>query len=563
MSSKEKEKQNLSRREFLKGSLVGAGGIAGASLLAVCNDNEKACSTSDASQRTTSPSPEAGQCPTSPASDASTQQTATQYSFEPPPASIPEANIKETVTTDVVIIGAGDSGLAATLAVVEAGSRAILLEKSSSFNSRGFGNGAINTKYHQSQGIAMDKQRIVNDLMQWSGNKADQKRIELWANHSAEVYDHLIDLATNAGLTITMFPAANDPASRYPEYPTCLIFGSKMSQADLLSVIEKETVSKGADIRYEMTAEQLERDTAGRVSSVVVRNKEGSYIRVTGTKGVILATGDYGNNPEMMDKWCAWAKNADQNVYVPAVNTGDGHKMGLWIGGAMQDGPHAPMVHANGGGPFSSNPLLRVNGLGERYENEDVPNTYICNSRMRQPGNAAWAIFDSQYAQYVPKTTPGFARAVEVSDATGAAIEAAIANGTVLKADTLEGLAAAMSVPVDTFVATVARYTELAKAGNDEDFSKPANMLAPIETAPFYASKVPVQLLVTLGGFKTNGNLQVLDKDSKVISGLYAVGNVSGGFFANDYPVLASGISHGRCITEGYLAGRHAATSGA
>ena len=539
MKQEEFDKKNLSRREFLKGAGVSVAALAGSSVLTGCKPKDV---------------PAEGEA-------ADTSMAGGKYSFETPPEPIADKDITETVTADVVVVGAGDAGLAATLAAAEAGANVILLEKSASFNSRGFGNGALDTKYHKEQGIELDKGAIVNDLVEFAGAKVDQAKIELWADHSGEVYDHLIDLATEAELPIMLFPAGQDPEARYFEYPTCLVFGSTMQQADLLSVIEAEAINQGADIRYEMTAQQLVQEDDGTVSGVIVTNAAGEYVKFMGEKGVILATGDYGHNEEMMDKWCAWAKNVDMNVYVPAVNTGDGHKMGLWAGGQMELGPHAPMIHTLGGGTFSMNPVLRVNGKGLRYENEDIPNPYICNSRLRQPGNVAYAIFDSNYAEYIPNTIPGFARTTAVSEMTAETLASEVEDGTVLKADTLEDLAEQMGVPADNFVATVERYTELALAGEDEDFHKNPRMMGPIQQAPFYASMVFAVLLVTLGGFRTNTDLQVLDDNFDVIPGLYAVGNVSGGFYANDYPVLAAGLSHGRCITEGYLAGKHAANA--
>ncbi len=539
MKQEEFDKKNLSRREFLKGAGVSVAALAGSSVLTGCKPKA---------------APAEGEATDTPAAGGT-------YSFETPPEPIADKDITETVTADVVVVGAGDAGLAATLAAAEAGASVILLEKSASFNSRGFGNGALDTKYHKEQGIELDKGAIVNDLVEFAGAKVDQAKIELWADHSGEVYDHLIDLATEAELPIMLFPAGQDPEARYFEYPTCLVFGSTMQQADLLSVVEAEAIKQGADIRYEMTAQQLVQEDDGTVSGVIVTNAAGEYVKFVGEKGVILATGDYGHNEEMMDKWCSWAKNVDMNVYVPAVNTGDGHKMGLWAGGQMEIGPHAPMIHTLGGGTFSMNPVLRVNGKGLRYENEDIPNPYICNSRLRQPGNVAYAIFDSNYAEYIPNTIPGFARTTAVSEMTAETLASEVESGAVLKADTLEDLAEQMGVPADNFVATVERYTELALAGEDEDFHKNPRMMAAINQAPFYASKVFAVLLVTLGGFRTNTDLQVLDDNFDVIPGLYAAGNVSGGFYANDYPVLAAGLSHGRCITEGYLAGKHAANA--
>ncbi len=525
------EPKGISRRDFLKGAAVGAVAVAGTGIMGAC------------APKVAAPTPEAS--------------TQAQASFEITPDPIPASEIKTTVDADVVIVGAGDSGLTAALAASEAGAKVVVIEKSETFNGRGFGNGAIGTKFHTQQGIQLDKKKIVNELMRWAGNKAEQPRIEMWANHSGEVYDHIIDLATAAGLAVTLFPAADDPALAYPEYPTCLVFGSKMDQLELLGVIEAEDKKNGVDFHYSMSAEQLVRDSSGRVTAVIASDSTGAYTQFNAKNGVILSTGDYGHNQEMLDKWCPWVKNVDAVIYTPAVNTGDGHKMGLWAGAALQDYPHAAMIHTLGGGPLSMNPGLRVNMLGERYENEDVPNPYICNSRMRQPGNVVWAVYDSQWADTVVKQDPGFGRTT-AADGVADSIDTAVKNGTVLKSDTVEGLATAMGVPADALKATLERYTELAKNQDDEDFGKRANNLGPIDTAPFYATKVAAVLLVTLGGLKVNTNLEVLDPDSKVIPGLYAAGNVAGGFYANDYPVLAAGLSHGRCITEGYLAGQSA-----
>ena len=94
-------------------------------------------------------------------------------------------------------------------------------------------------------------------------------------------------------------------------------------------------------------------------------------------------------------------------------------------------------------------------------------------------------------------------------------------------------------IACDTFKATVARYNELAKLGEDKDFGKRAACLTTIEKSPFYAAKLAVTLLVTLGGLKVNDKLQVLDTSDKVIPGLYAAGNTSGCFFSNDYPNIS------------------------
>jgi fumarate reductase flavoprotein subunit len=138
-------------------------------------------------------------------------------------------------------------------------------------------------------------------------------------------------------------------------------------------------------------------------------------------------------------------------------------------------------------------------------------------------------------------------------------VQGAINRGLILQANTLEELAQRMGVPSRAFLATVERYNELARMGKDLDFGKHPSRLTTIEKPPFYAAKTGAALLATLSGLKVNTRLQVLDTEGNVIPGLYAAGNASGGFFANDYPITMPGLSHGRALTFGRLAGLNAA----
>lgn len=132
-----------------------------------------------------------------------------------------------------------------------------------------------------------------------------------------------------------------------------------------------------------------------------------------------------------------------------------------------------------------------------------------------------------------------------------------IKKEVIKSANTVEELAQKMKVPVDTFKATVNRYNELARKGVDEDFHKRAVCLTTNEKPPLYAAHLATALLVTLGGLKVNEKLQVLDIDLNVIPGLYAAGNNSGSYYANDYCVTMPSNSHGRAYTQGYLAGKN------
>lgn len=544
MTATDDDDRKISRRGFLKGAGVGLAAASSASLLAGCGPQPGAVT----------PEGEAA----APVEEGAAEPAAVTASFETPPDPIPAEQITETVTTEIVIVGAGVSGLMAALAAREEGAETILIEKSATFNARGGHNAALGSKVQKAEGIDYDKGEVVRRLATWAGNKADQRQIMLWANNCNETIDYLIDLAEEQGLEVTTW--GNDVPDQYwAEYKTVHMFGG-MDEKNVAGMIEKAYLDLGGEIRYETPAAQLVRED-GRVTGVIA-GTEGSYVQLNASKAVILATGDYGNDPEMVRRYCPKAADITMNVYAPAVNTGDGHKMGLWIGAAMQEEePHTPMIHNLGGPPMSSHPFLRVNKFGERYENEDVPIPYLCNSIQLQPDNISWTIFDSTYAEDVPNLGVGFSRSNVVSESTTAGLEDAIEQGrSAFRADTLEELAEKIGVPADALKATVERYNELAELGEDLDFGKSPEMMTFIDTPPYYAVTNPVALLVVLGGLQVNTQLQVLDTNGEVIPGLYATGNTAGGFFANDYPVIVPGLSHSRALTFGRIAGKNAAS---
>lgn len=272
----------------------------------------------------------------------------------------------------------------------------------------------------------------------------------------------------------------------------------------------------------------------------------------------------------MLEYYSPMALRADAYVYTPVgVNTGDGHKMGMWIGAAMQqDYPHPAMIHTQAGA--WSYCFLHVNKHGYRYENEDKTAQAVCMSKMMQPDNIGWAVYDSKFLDLLPETIKigGGMFWDQVNrtwgkpfnkEAERAMLERHIKQGLVVTADTIEELAQKMKVPSENLKATVERYNQLAVMKDDVDFGKRSELLFPIDKPPFYAGLMKSALLVVVGGLCVNAKMQVLDKKGNVIPGLYAAGNNAGSFFAQDYPTIFPGHSHGRCITFGRLAGQYAA----
>lgn len=494
-------------------------------------------------------------------------ETPAKYSWENPPPPISPNDIKEAVQAEVVVVGAGASGVCAALSAQQAGAKTVMLQKGAGVMTHGVGIGVIGSRLQKNAGVEIDDNALLNEIMLWSGNKPNFSLLKLWAERSGETMDWILDITEATGIKALLLQTPSGPSMN--RAPCSIIIVGKgrpdMAMVGVAAAIVKNCVKAGVDIHYDTPAVQLIRERKGRVTGVIGRTKEGEYKRFNATKGVVLCTGDYSNDTEMVAKYASWAVGV-ANGYKPRSNTGDGHKMALWVGAAMEEAPHAPMIHYDpavipeGDAPMSGVPWLWVNILGERFENEDVPYPYIANGDLRQPGRMHWQIFDAKWHDELPKMGEGVGRSLIFGKKPVAVqLDEAVDRGAVLKADTMEELARKAGIPVNAFKATVYRYNQLARAGKDLDFGKAGERMTTLEKSPFYAAKRVPGVLAIVGGIKVNNRLQALDTDSNVIPGLYAAGNVSGDFFAVDYPLIVGGISLGRAVTFGRVAGQNAA----
>jgi fumarate reductase flavoprotein subunit len=256
--------------------------------------------------------------------------------------------------------------------------------------------------------------------------------------------------------------------------------------------------------------------------------------------------------------------------------------MALWVGASMQRCvPHASMMFAvasdfdasvykrlesnkivlnafeyllaNGCTIFNVN----VNKYGKRYSNEHMVDAYQGMALRLQDGNVAYGIWDSKLPWQKPIASPYEGAAIPNPEEVLKGLNMLADDGILyIKSNTIEGIAQQFKIPAQNLKATVERYNTFCKNGKDEDFGKPAKFLFPLETPPYFGMKFEPKLLITVGGLLINNKMQVLDTESNVIPGLYAIGTVSGDFFANAYTHHFPGHNLGRCVTFGYLAGK-------
>jgi fumarate reductase flavoprotein subunit len=486
------------------------------------------------------------------------------FDFETCPPPIHPRLIKEEVITDVVVIGAGIAGLTAAASAAEAGAKTVLLEKGPTFHQRGGHNAAIASKLQKKSGISIDRNNIIATIMEHGAYRCDQRVINTWADNCSQVMDWLLDIAKEAKIEVVLEPTTKP--WYFPNYPTIHMFMPNM-QETLANMLQDKARASGVDFRFETPAVRLLRDGNGRVSGVVAENKSGGYTLYKVHRAVVLCTGDYGSDRQMVRKYC-WDSVSNMKChYDPPVNTGDGHKMGMWIGAAIDDPPHCVMLFdwavwsEEGLFNIARQPWLYVNTNGERFMNEDLPYNYACSQILQQPGRVWWSVWDAKYDQEWPGMKSQCCKNMASPSNWWNQdwLKSAVRKGNVLTAETVAELAQKIEVPAGPFEATVKRYSRLARDGYDADFGKYPERLTTIEKPPFYACKMEVRYMVILGGLKINADLQVLDIKQAPIPGLYAAGNVSGSFFGHQYPTTVPGLTHSRAFTFGRLAGLRAA----
>jgi fumarate reductase flavoprotein subunit len=322
----------------------------------------------------------------------------------------------------------------------------------------------------------------------------------------------------------------------------------------------------GGTVYYSTPAVQIVREAnnTGKVVGVIGKKEDGTYIKLNATDAVILAAGDYGNNPVLRAQYLPFAEGLITAYMRPDINTGDGQYMGTYVGGKMQLSPHCSNIHYDPPTevpdvPGSGIPWLFVNKKGKRFCNEDVQYGQLYAQAMNQPDFTHYQIFDDNFRTDWENMGSGMMKK-EPPAPIVEGTDQAVADGKAFKADTIADLAAAIGLPASELQATVDRYNMLCDAGYDDDYGKQAARLKPIRVAPFYGIARKPNVLCTLNGIITNGNCQALDDNHEVIEGLYAVGNCQGNFFGGlEHQMVIPGMSLGRAITTGRVAGLLAA----
>lgn len=529
---------------------------------------------------------------------------------------IDESKVAKTVDVDVAVVGCGIAGVAACRSVAEDGGLVAAFEKADGPQCRSGEyaviNGKVQAKWGRDTWTREQIDDIIDSHMVESTYRCKRSIMSKWAHNIGDAFDWWVEANPDLYYAETTRSAIPDESAdnfiipifyplpehydwkqeRFPCYPTSVEF--KPDQHVTVEANMQKAIDTGnVQTFYGCFVEKLIMEN-GRCVGLYARDAAtGEYIKCNASKGVILSTGDYSQNTRMLKHFCPEViENNIQclftNVDVEGnfTNQGDGIQLGMWAGAQVQQS-HAPMIHHMGGGAdlagvgvMGNAGFLNLDLNGKRFMNEDLPGQQLENQIELQKNRESWQIFDSNWPEQLPYMPAAHGGACYYEDYASEdegpknnttyrnykspyQLEAAVADGRAVKADTLEELVAKIypddTAAQQTALDSIQRYNELAKAGYDEDFHKSASRMWAVENGPFYADKFTTALLlVCIGGLESDEDCHTFDADRNVIPGLYVAGNIQGNRFATEYPIGLKGVSHSMAMYYGYVAGKNA-----
>ena len=507
---------------------------------------------------------------------------------------IDEAAITETVDTDILIVGAGNGGMFAAAYAAANGLNFRVIEQNANVQDTRHWYGAVDSAAAKEAGEpATDKAKLLSEISRYASGKCDQRVVKTWINESAAMHDFMRSILEDKYGWVCDFTSGSEAAwpAENAEHNTDYLFpvqehnymasesASGLPRNELLLQYIQEL---GYDVDFKTSLAKLEKNSDGRITGIIAQSTEDDhFIRYNANQGVLLACGGFPGNPYMMEQLDPLGTSVTTACSYSPADKGYGIRAAVWAGANLDkeaapmlfdrgivapgvDGGYVDSDSAFGGKAFpgkirqfnpGTQPFLKVNRNGERFANESCPYNDIVYAAAHQPGRVYAQICDANILEDAKRfhtigcsaqTRNGGEKYIQGK------MDEAIEAGALFKCDTLDELADKMGftgAAKDTFLATVERYNELYDKQNDEDFGKPAYRLSAIRTAPFYGCWLGASLLTTEQGIAINEKGQALDNDNKPMPGLYITGDMSGSFFANNYPCLMAGVAMGRTLT--------------
>jgi fumarate reductase flavoprotein subunit len=478
----------------------------------------------------------------------------------------------QTLTADVVIIGAGTAGLPAAVEAAQKGAKVIIFEKTNKTGGQanmGSGAFAVESPLQKRKNVSLTREQAFKIFMEHTHWQVDARLVSEYINQSGDTISWIeslgVEFADAASHTVGSYPTHHrvDPKdiNRTPN--------TRVGIAAMMNAIAERVRELGVEIIFETPVKKIIKEK-GRITGVVAEDKSGNQVRAN-AKAVIVCTGGFANNPDMIKEFTRyeWGKTIF-SLRLPGLD-GDGIKM-AWEVGAGKEGMNMELTSGVPGGslPLASQagsafkqPNLMVNVQGERFMNEEAMGnpTYAGNAVARQKDGCGFIIFDAGIVEDYEKNGFDWARSAPTGE-TGfvATLTKACKDAEhMFVADTLEELAAKTGINYPALQKTVEVYNVAAETGRDKIFFKDAQYLRPIKNGPFFAGRHYPSAYASLGGIKINYKTEVVTDDHEVIPGLYAAGVDAATIYFDSYMFIFPGNTMGFALNSGRIAGRNSA----
>ena len=411
---------------------------------------------------------------------------------------------------DIVIVGSGGAGLAAAIRAHDLGTNVVIIEKMSviggNTNKASAGMNAAETKFQKLKGIIDSKDLFYKETMIGGKNKNNPDLLRYFVDNAPDAIDWL----DKNGITLSGITTTGGMSIDRTHRPES---GAAVG-GFLISGLVKNINNRGIEVMLDTNVTKILTENH-KVTGVEV-TQEDSSIHTIKTKAVIIATGGFGANREMVEKYRPDLKGFVTTNHKGATGSGITILEKLGAGTVdMKEIQIHPTVEQTtaylisesirGGG------AILISQDGKRFVNELDTRDKVSNSINNLPEHYAYILFDQQ-----------------VRD-ENKSVEEYVSRNFVTQANTIDELAKQLSIDANTLTETIKRYDNFILNKHDEDFGRTTGMRHPINKGPFYAIKIAPGIHHTMGGVTINPETQVLDTQHHVIEGVFAAGEVVGG----------------------------------
>ena len=473
------------------------------------------------------------------------------------------------LNADIIVIAGGPAGLTAAISAAQQGASVLVFEKNATTGgtaNRGMGPLGIESRHTRGRLLPPTKDEAFRAFMEYTHWRVDARLVRAFLNKSGDTIHWLESLGVEFVEPATYFTGA---------YSTWHLVKPETGPpgpggaATMMKILTQRAIELGVQIKLECPVSQLIKEDDA-VVGIRATDRDGNELEARST-AVIVATGGFGNSPEMIRDYAGF--EVDKDIYpfrIPGI-TGDGIRM-AWAVGAQKTEMTMELIY---GMPNPMNvppplheacrqPHLLVNEQGDRFLNEAImPNvTFTANAISLQKNKTAFLLFDESILQQMKADFDTRNRVFPATrfDKAEAVIEGYLqsGNGNFYVADTLEDLCAQTGIDPIGLQATLTHYNACCSTGYDDLFNKDRQYLRPLRGGKWYAGRHFPSAYGSAGGIKINDKTEVIGQDWTSINGLYAAGTDACSIYGDSYPFIFPGTSMGFAVNTGRIAGENA-----